>query len=297
MAEEHTGQQRVGGAEPDPEQELRSATVVIFRSGVTDTRALVRTLHQHGIDFREVELSMGSEQMRSQFHRLQQMTGWRSLPQIFVHGAFVGGPDELFQHPILAGASPAGAAGPAPSAASVPAAGSHHGSQQGAGAGVGAAQAAETQAASDSPLPAGRLTGRFLGYAGLLPVLIGLGAAAVAPPDVYGQAVSATLIYSAVILSFLGGVHWGVALMRGRRASLTMLLGVLPVVLAWTGAWIGVIGAPGSGAVALAAGFAGWYGYEGAAAPGTSLPAWYRRLRGQLTVVVCIALLLLALFA
>ncbi|MFP4129850.1 MAG: DUF3429 family protein [Halorhodospira sp.] len=260
MAEEPTEAKRADGGDSDLEQEIGSATVVIFRSGVTDTRPVLRTLRQHGIEFREVEMPMGSEQMRNRFQRLQQKTGWGSLPQIFVHGAFVGGLDELLQHPIL-----------------------NKGGQQ--------------QEAGRKRRERGRLTGWVIGYLGLLPILAGLAAAVLAPQAVHDQAVVGTLIYSAAILSFLGGVHWGTALLREARPRAVMVLSVLPVLVAWLGAWIGVSGAPGGGAIALAAGFAGWFGYEGAADPGTAFPGWYRRMRGQLTAVACLALLLLALFA
>ncbi len=262
MAEELTESKRADGGDSELDQEIGSATVVIFRSGLTDTRSVVRALRQHGIDFREVEMPMGSEQMRNRFQRLQQMTGWGSLPQIFVHGAFVGGPDELLQHPIL-----------------------NPGNQQ------------QPEASQRKRRERGRWTGRMIGYAGLLPILTGLAVAVLAPQGAHDQAVVATLLYGAAILAFLGGVHWGTALLRERRPRAVMIFSVLPVVVAWLGAWVGISGIPGIGALALAAGFAGWFGYEGTTDPGTAFPGWYRRMRGQLTVVTCTAFLLLALFA
>lgn len=71
------------------------ARVVIFRSGLTDTRRLVQCLEGAGIDFREITMGMGSANERDRFHRLRDWTGWALLPQVFVDGAFVGGADEL----------------------------------------------------------------------------------------------------------------------------------------------------------------------------------------------------------
>ncbi|MBK5944283.1 hypothetical protein CCR79_10400 [Halorhodospira halophila] len=244
---------RQGGGDPALARELSSATVVIFRSGLTDTRSVVRALHRSGVDYREVEMPMGSAQMRDRFHQLQEMTGWRSLPQIFVHGAFVGGPDELLEHPVVGG---------------------------------------DTAASARAERP-----GRALGYAGLIPFVVGLLVAAAAPAGVHEQAVAATLAYGAAILAFLGGVHWGVALLRDQRPWPVMTVGVLPALVGWLGAGLGVVAAPAAGALLLAAGFAAWYGYERLADPGTGFPPWYRQLRGRLTAVVCAVLVLLALIA
>ena len=244
---------RQGGGDPALARELSSATVVIFRSGLTDTRSVVRALHRSGVDYREVEMPMGSAQMRDRFHQLQEMTGWRSLPQIFVHGAFVGGPDELLEHPVVGG---------------------------------------DTAASARAERP-----GRALGYAGLIPFVVGLLVAAAAPTGVHEQAVAATLAYGAAILAFLGGVHWGVALLRDQRPWPVMTVGVLPALVGWLGAGLGVVAAPAAGALLLAAGFAAWYGYERLADPGTGFPPWYRQLRGRLTAVVCAVLVLLALIA
>ncbi len=242
-------------AQPELAREASSATVVIFRSGLTDTRSVVRALSRHGVDYREVEMPMGSSAMRDRFHRLQAMTGWRSLPQIFVHGAFVGGPDELLEHPVLAGDS----GGQGPSRAERP--------------------------------------GRLLGYGGLIPFVIGVFVAALAPQPLHEQAVAATLVYGAVILSFIGAVHWGIALIRDQRPWGVMVGSVLPALLGAVAAAIGVTESPGVGALLLAAGFAAWYGYERVADPGVAFPPWYRRLRMHLTATVCLLLLLLALLA
>lgn len=72
-----------------------SARVVVFRSGLTDTRRLVGYLERAGVDFREVTMGMGSASERDRFHRLRDWTGWALLPQVFVDGVFAGGADDL----------------------------------------------------------------------------------------------------------------------------------------------------------------------------------------------------------
>lgn len=75
--------------------------------------------------------------------------------------------------------------------------------------------------------------GQALGYAGLLPFVAAVVAAGWAPPAWRGQALSALAAYGAVITSFLGGVHWGVAFMVPERATHRFGWGVVPSVLAW----------------------------------------------------------------
>lgn len=93
-------------APPDLAELIGSARVVVFRSGLTDTRMLLHWLQREGIDHREVTMGMGSGVERDRFHRLRGWTGWPYLPQIFVDGVFVGGADELYAHPPLTGDPP-----------------------------------------------------------------------------------------------------------------------------------------------------------------------------------------------
>jgi glutaredoxin len=171
--------------------EADSAPVVVFRSPVTDVRALTARLDGAGVEYREVELSMASYRDRERFHALQAYTGWRTLPQVFVAGAFVGGEPELARHPALTGGQRA---------------------------------------------PALERLVRGLGYGGVLPFALGLLAVALLDDASLRQwAGQLTLAYGAVILAFLGAVHWGRLLERGtlQQAPLLALWGVLPSVVGW----------------------------------------------------------------
>jgi glutaredoxin len=173
--------------------EAGSAPVVVFRSPVTDVRALIGRLERAGIAHREVELSMASHLDRERFHALQAYTGWRTLPQVFVGGEFVGGEPELYGHPVLAGG------------------------RQARGPGLE------------------RLV-RWLGYGGVLPFALGLLAVGlVDDAPLRDRAAQLTLAYGAVILAFLGAVHWGRLLERGTldNAPLLAVWGVLPSVVGW----------------------------------------------------------------
>ena len=74
-----------------------------------------------------------------------------------------------------------------------------------------------------------------LGLAGLIPFVSLAALQWVSPPGWRMLAASALLTYGAIIVSFLGGIHWGLA-MRESKASVQWLIwGVTPSLLGWLG--------------------------------------------------------------
>lgn len=72
-----------------------------------------------------------------------------------------------------------------------------------------------------------------LGLAGLIPFVLLAAAQWFSVPGWRMLAGSALLSYGALIVSFLGGIHWGLA-MRGRPlAPVRLIWGVLPSLLGW----------------------------------------------------------------
>lgn len=124
------------------------------------------------------------------------------------------------------------------------------------------------------PLPAAAMV---LGYAGVIP--FAALAAALWTPAWQPQALGPLLAYSALILSFLGGVRWGRALESG--GSLDFALAVLPSLYAWGALQL----PPAAALMLLAAGFVLQWWLDG---PGDHLPAdpGFRRLRSGLTALV-----------
>lgn len=126
----------------------------------------------------------------------------------------------------------------------------------------------------------------MLGLAGLIPFVATVAATWLAPIAWQVVAVRAFLAYAAVILSFLGGVQWGMAMCREHPGEAPfrarMLLAMVPSLLAWpalllhplTGAWV------------LAAGFLLVRFHEVSRDGRTQLPDWYQSLRTLLTLVV-----------
>ena len=73
-----------------------------------------------------------------------------------------------------------------------------------------------------------------LGYAGLLPFVILAAATWMAPPAYRAQAGHALLAYGATIASFLGAIHWGLAMREPGTPQLgPFVWGVFPSLVAW----------------------------------------------------------------
>ena len=132
----------------------------------------------------------------------------------------------------------------------------------------------------------------LLGAAGLLPFLAcALGA--VATTDGTAQRLLLALIaYGAVILAFLGGVHWGFELggppSVAERARLVG--GVLPSLVGWAALLIPLVAAPEIGLAVLLGGFVVMTGFEARARRRGLVPPGYMGLRWGLSVVVAAVL-------
>jgi Protein of unknown function (DUF3429) len=72
---------------------------------------------------------------------------------------------------------------------------------------------------------------RALGWSGLLPFVGGALAVSVGPPALHEPALRALIAYGAVIVSFLGGIHWGAP--TGAAHDASRAWGVVPSLLAW----------------------------------------------------------------
>jgi len=132
-----------------------------------------------------------------------------------------------------------------------------------------------------------------LGYAGLLPFIacvLGIAALDGAPRQF---AVRALVAYGAVILSFLGAVHWGL-LLRAAQAPVQrqLVIGVLPSLAAWAALLL----QDRQALAVLVVAFGVFWLYEHRVAGLALLPADYLRLRRSLSLAVC-SLLALGLVA
>ena len=141
---------------------------------------------------------------------------------------------------------------------------------------------------------------KLLGYAGLIP--FGFGAIVAWVPGVPISFVQDylgwTLYYAAIIVSFMGGARWGLAMMadgrRGGEPFSGFLAAVTPALAAWVAAapqGLLPLAFPMSARlVLLMAAFAGLLAEDMRAARGGEGPRWYAGLRVRLTFWVLVAL-------
>jgi hypothetical protein len=136
-------------------------------------------------------------------------------------------------------------------------------------------------------LPAGA---QALGFGGLIPFVAAM-LAVVWLPDAQARELAGRILvgYGAVILSFLGGVHWGLLLRdRPAEAFRPLAMGVLPSLAGWATLLL-----PFEQAVAVqVACFGGFWLYEHRVLGAAVLPAGYLALRRWLTLIVCATLAL-----
>ena len=92
--------------------------------------------------------------------------------------------------------------------------------------------------------------------------------------------------YSAAILSFVGAVHWGIAL-SSPTPNGRLVIGILPSIAATAG----IMAPIEVGLLILVAGFVSFVIVERLLFA-ADLPNWYRGVRIPLTVLVCVALLI-----
>lgn len=134
----------------------------------------------------------------------------------------------------------------------------------------------------------------WLGYGGLLPFVLLAVAINFLPEQrvFWGQALSA---YGAVILSFVGALHWGFAMtlqsMSAKQRLESYGWSVVPALLAWPALLIE--SATLSGGL-LILGFVANYWRDVCLARMADLPGWYLPLRLRLTTVASLCLLVFA---
>lgn len=135
--------------------------------------------------------------------------------------------------------------------------------------------------------------GRWLGYAGLIPFVAALLGYLVGGASRQPYFAHQFIAYGAVILSFVGAVHWGVALGAGAMQVMRMSISILPALLAWAALLLPA----GTAAWLLLAGFVALRAWEASPPVASTLPNWYRELRTRLTAAVAALLLVFALVA
>lgn len=134
----------------------------------------------------------------------------------------------------------------------------------------------------------------WLGALGALPFMALAGLSSFMRPD-NAWALYALATYGAVILSFLGGIHWGMAIGRSNQmpATSALVLSVVPSLVSWGALLL----SPRSGLLLLAAAVGAMFFVDANLTRRGLAPPWYPRLRLPLSIIVATCLLIGAWFA
>jgi Protein of unknown function (DUF3429) len=128
-----------------------------------------------------------------------------------------------------------------------------------------------------------------LGYSGLLPFLI---LAVASMTDDYHRSlwIEALVAYAAVILSFVGAIHWGFAMALNElsmpKRNECFVWSVIPALIAW----VAFLLPTHIAGMLLIAGFLLQYAQDYRLGKVSRLPDWYLSLRLRLTLVACLCL-------
>ena len=127
-----------------------------------------------------------------------------------------------------------------------------------------------------------------LGYGGLIPFVGGAVLLFLVQDEVHPYVTIALTAYAALIASFLGGIHWGLALLDSNPLrTFHLIWGITPALLAW----VGLIMPAYAGLPWLALVLLVCYGVDRKTWPQVGLRAWLT-LRFRLTAVAVLSCLL-----
>ena len=122
----------------------------------------------------------------------------------------------------------------------------------------------------------------WLGYGGLIPFVVGAALVWLIPPEMQSFTTAALSAYAAVIVSFLGGIHWGIGFRDGTPRL--FLWGVVPSLVAATALML----SPGHGLLIHGLMLLSCYAVDRRVYPAHGLRAWLS-LRWRLSLVAAIA--------
>ena len=129
----------------------------------------------------------------------------------------------------------------------------------------------------------------IFGVAGLIPFIVLAVASYFKSGLIQSEIVFMLICYAGVILSFLGGVHWGAALGLPDHLNMKrMAISVVPSLVAW----VALLMPENIAVIMLFTAFIFMLPIDMFAVKVRLFADWYLRLRVGLTIVVCLSLLL-----
>jgi hypothetical protein len=140
--------------------------------------------------------------------------------------------------------------------------------------------------------PGSRALAERLGQAGLIPFVLGTALVWLFGgeyPEQHRFVAFALAAYAGLILSFLGGIHWGLAFRAGEPGAQPLVWGISASLLAW----VGVLMPPYAGLALLGMALVAAYGVDRRAYPALGAADWLT-LRFRLTLVASLSCFLAA---
>ena len=139
-------------------------------------------------------------------------------------------------------------------------------------------------ASGAAPGAAPDATAQRLGYAGLIPFVVGALLVWLVRADVHAYVALALSAYAAVVLSFLGGIHWGLVMRQPQLSPRVLYWGVVPSLVAWPATLM----PPDAGLVLQGLMLLVCYGVDRRLYPSLGAAAWLT-LRFRLSAVAALA--------
>ncbi len=129
-----------------------------------------------------------------------------------------------------------------------------------------------------------------LGLLALVPFLAGCYVAIAFNGNIADRTLEWLVVYASTIVSFIGGVQWGLQIAEKQARLVGMSAAVCPALIAWVGVMLGVMwGQTWSFALVLSALVVAWLADENGGRQGW-VPGYFLTLRRTLTVIVAACL-------
>lgn len=136
---------------------------------------------------------------------------------------------------------------------------------------------------ASGPLPLNPVALR-LGYLGLVPFVFGALLVWLVREDAHPYVTAALSAYAATVISFLGGIHWGLAFRQTVPSPQPFVWGVVPALFAW----IAVVMPPYAGLVVHGVMLIACYAVDRRTYPALGAAAWLT-LRFRLSAVAALS--------
>lgn len=136
-------------------------------------------------------------------------------------------------------------------------------------------------------LPGNQQIAQTLGYAGLIPFITLSIGSWIETPHSYNS-VYALIAYAAIILSFMGAIHWGMAMSKTEnKQGKYYITSVIPALAAWLSLLLPDV----FSLIILLTGFTFLISYDLAVEKSQGFPDWYIPMRIKLTFIVLLCLI------